>query len=258
MTLTEAQIRQFREEGHLFFPELFSPEEVDILKADVDRAQTTSRAWSSRDRNAETKAISLWMEPGDSAFDLLRCLPRLVVPTRQLLEDEIYHWHSKFTFKAPRTGGSWHWHQDYGYWYHDGCPTARMLSVMVFLDEARLDNGCLKFLVGAHHLGRLEHGQVEAGTEGTQMGMPLTIVEEAKKRFEVRPMIGKPGGTVFWHSNLPHQSDDNRSDFGRLAIIVCYNAMSNAPGEGKGHGKPIPVEMVADDALLKWRARATS
>jgi ectoine hydroxylase-related dioxygenase (phytanoyl-CoA dioxygenase family) len=66
-------------------------------------------------------------------------------------------------------------------------------------------------------------------------------------------MTGKPGGAVFWHSNTPHASDWNRSEYGRLAIIVCYNAMSNNPGEGRGHGLPIPVELAPEDALIQWK-----
>ena len=34
--LTESQIRQFNEEGYLFLPETFSPEEVAILKSEAE------------------------------------------------------------------------------------------------------------------------------------------------------------------------------------------------------------------------------
>jgi hypothetical protein len=33
----------------------------------------------------------------------------------QLLDDEVYHYHSKMSIKQPNIGGAWSWHQDYGY-----------------------------------------------------------------------------------------------------------------------------------------------
>ena len=32
----------------------------------------------------------------------------------QLLEGEVYHYHTKLMMKEPHTGGSFVWHQDYG------------------------------------------------------------------------------------------------------------------------------------------------
>ena len=38
-----------------------------------------------------------------------------------LLCDEVYHYHHKMVLKEPKVGGAWAWHQDYGYWYDNGC-----------------------------------------------------------------------------------------------------------------------------------------
>jgi len=74
----------------------------------------------------------------------------------------MYHWHSKVMLKEAEKGGTWEWCQDYGYWYHDGCPYSRMVSAMLALDKATRENGCLKVMVGSHLLGRLEHRRQEA------------------------------------------------------------------------------------------------
>ena len=91
--------------------------------------------------------------------------PRIVNGVRALLREDVYHWHSKVMLKEPRQGGAWEWHQDYGYWYHDGAPYPRLLSCMIALDPATRENGCLKVLVGSHLLGRLDHGR-----QGSQVG----------------------------------------------------------------------------------------
>ena len=254
MRLTDALIEQYREEGYLFFPELFSPDEIAILRGDVEEALKTPGAWTQRDRGADTQAMALWTQKGNSAYDLLPAIPRLYEPTRQLLGEEPFHWHTKFIFKAPRTGAPWKWHQDYGYWHNDGCLTSNLLSVMVFVDEARPDNGCLTLMPGAHKLGRMEHVPIESGTDGKQIGMPDSNIETLKKHYPLKPLVGKSGGVAFWHSNVPHASAANTSAHPRLAVIVAYNALSNVPvdGKGDGQGKPLPIEPVADDAILTW------
>jgi ectoine hydroxylase len=59
----------------------------------------------------------------------------MVDTMEDLLGGEVYHYHSKLTAKEPYDGGAWEWHQDYGYWYHNGCLFPYMASVMVALDR---------------------------------------------------------------------------------------------------------------------------
>lgn len=42
---------------------------------------------------------------------------------------EVYHYHSKLTAKDPFEGGAWEWHQDYGYWYNNGCLSPGCLRI---------------------------------------------------------------------------------------------------------------------------------
>ncbi len=54
-------------------------------------------------------------------------------------------------------GGAWEWHQDYGYWYNNGCLLPDMASCLMGIDRATKANGCLQVLKGSHHMGRIEH-----------------------------------------------------------------------------------------------------
>ncbi|GIS91250.1 MAG: hypothetical protein CM1200mP20_12910 [Pseudomonadota bacterium] len=77
-----------------------------------------------------------------------------------LIGEPVYHFQSKLTAKDPYVGGAWEWHQDYGYWYYNGCLAPKMLSFMIALDRTDASNGCLKLVRGSHRLGRLDHVQV--------------------------------------------------------------------------------------------------
>ena len=46
----------------------------------------------------------------------------------------MYHYHSKLMMKEARTGGQHVWHQDYGYWYENGCLYSDMGSMFLALD----------------------------------------------------------------------------------------------------------------------------
>ena len=81
---------------------------------------------------------------------------------------ELYHYHSKLMLKDAKTGGAKIWHQDYGYWYNNGCLYPDMGSVFIPLDRCLKSNSCLQVLDGSHKMGRINHileGE-QAGAEG--------------------------------------------------------------------------------------------
>ena len=78
-------------------------------------------------------------------------------PRPHLLGGPVYHYQSKLTAKEPEVGGAWEWHQDYGYWYYNGCLRPDLLSVMIALDKTDRNNGCLQIATGSHRLGRIDH-----------------------------------------------------------------------------------------------------
>ena len=109
----------------------------------------------------------------------------------------MYHYNSKMMLKEPRVGGAWEWHQDYGYWYQNGCLYPFMASCMIALDRATKENGCLQILKASHHMGRVEHGRF-----GGQTGADPERVNEALKRLELVFCEMEPGTRTV----LPRQS----------------------------------------------------
>jgi hypothetical protein len=81
--------------------------------------------------------------------------------------------------KEARSGGAWEWHQDYGYWHHDGFLFPNMLSAFVALDPSTRENGCLQVLRGSHQMGRLGHGRA-----GGQMGTDPSASRRSRSAFE--------------------------------------------------------------------------
>ncbi|MBT5018383.1 MAG: phytanoyl-CoA dioxygenase family protein, partial [Planctomicrobium sp.] len=137
------------------------------------------------------------------------------------------------------------WHQDYGYWYNNGCLTPDMGSCLIAIDQATKENGCLQVLRGSHHIGRINHGPI-----GDQTGADLERVEEATKRYQTVHVELEPGSAVLFHSNLLHRSDQNYSDNPRWALICCYNTKQNDPYKESRHPRYSPLQEMPDAELI--------
>ena len=74
------------------------------------------------------------------------------------------------------------------------------------------------------------------------------------ERLPVQYCEAPPGSVLFFHCNTFHSSEPNLSEKPRRAYICCYNALSNLPYGGKGHGKPEPIRQAPDDAILRYEA----
>jgi ectoine hydroxylase-related dioxygenase (phytanoyl-CoA dioxygenase family) len=230
--LSDVQVRQYHKDGFVLVPKLFDDEEIDLLRriARANRQQRVESAASRRD--AQGGAIKLEVHndlPDDIEAAFVRCR-RIVDAMEVLLGDEVYHWHHKMILKEPRTGGAWEWHQDYGYWYNNGCLAPELASCMIAVDRATRANGCLQVLRGSHHLGRIDHGKV-----GDQTGADLERVQAAMQRLELIHCELDAGSAIFFHSNLLHCSAQNTSAEPRWALICCYNTRRNDPYKDSRH-----------------------
>ncbi len=246
--LTIEQTQAFDRDGFVLVPDVFTPQEIAILLSHVTADGKVKKLTGDMpDAAGRSSKLALWMDAGDDVFGAVSTSPRIVNNIRMLMREDVYHWHSKVMLKEARVGGAWEWHQDYGYWYGDGCLYPRLVSCMIALDPATKANGCLKVIPGSHLLGRFDHGQV-----GNQAGADQARVQAVIERLGVHYCEAPAGSALFFHGNTFHASEANLSDKHRRAYICCYNALSNIPFSGKGHGKPEPIRESPDDAILRF------
>ncbi len=238
----------YQKDGYLIEKGLFSKEEIDLLMEVATDESVVSNAFDLNDQNGKKTKLTLWFTPGEDSFGLMSRSKRIVEQVQNLLgEGEVCHFHSKIMQKEPRIGGAWEWHQDYGYWYKNGFlyPEA-MISVMVALTDATIENGCLQILKGTHKMQRFEHLFA-----GEQQGADMDFVHQAEKVAELVYCELKAGDVLFFHSNILHRSAANLSDYPRWSVISAYNLAYNKPFREKNISCIVPVTMVPDDALLK-------
>jgi phytanoyl-CoA hydroxylase len=249
--LTAAQIATYHKDGCLVVKDFLSNEEVKKLQ-DIAFEDGVMRkhAFDLNDQTGKKTKLTLWYKPGNDTFGLLTRSNRMIASVNELMDGDssICHFHSKLMQKEPKVGGAWEWHQDYGYWYkNEFLLPEQMMSVMIAITDANKANGCLQVIKGSHKMGRIEHGFA-----GEQVGASQHYVDLALKTMELAYVEFKAGDALFFHSNILHRSEANTSDTARWSLISVYNRAANIPYNEPSQSSTVPVEIVPDEALLKW------
>jgi hypothetical protein len=227
--------------------ELFTKAEIELLSRSArEDHELDKHSFGRADGNGGTVRLSLWNHPGNGIYGMFARCERVVRSMEKLLYGEVYHYHSKMIMKDPKVGGAWAWHQDYGYWYQNGVLYPNLSSLFIAVDPSRVENGCLQIIPGSHHAGRIDHVLT-----GDQAGANMERVDELAERLGVLPIEMAPGDGLFFHANLLHRSDQNRSDKSRWSMICCYNAASNNPYKDSHHPRYTPLQIVPDAAILE-------
>ncbi len=243
--ISDDEISRYHESGFVLVKGFFDPEEIDLLKraAKEDRA-LDSNSFSRSDGEGGKVRLSLWNHPGDTLYGMFARCESIVDSAAKLLNDEVYHYHSKMIMKDAHVGGAWTWHQDYGYWYQNAVLFPNLTSAFIAVDPATIENGCMQVIPHSHELGRIEHV-----LKGEQAGADTERVNEILKRLPLVHVEMEPGDTLFFHANLLHRSDQNTSPNSRWSMICVYNAKSNDPYKESHHPRYTPLQKVPDSAI---------
>ena len=243
--LSTEQIQFFLDDVYLIVPDLFDQEETNLL---LDAAQADpmmkDHILDVDDRSGRNSQITVWNHPGNDIWGMVSRSHRLVDAMESMLGGEVYHYHSKLLHKKPEIGGAWEWHQDYGYWYKNGCLYPYLASCWIALNRADKSNGCMQVIKGSHHAGRIEH-HIDSG----QNYADPERVEQLINRLEIVFCELDPGSALFFHCNVLHRSDANTSNRNRWNLICCYNAARNNPYKAFPHPQYTPLEKVSDTAI---------
>jgi ectoine hydroxylase len=236
MQLSKYQLSSYERDGFLVLPKLFTPREVDAMKADLQRIQKIDTDHLVRERGGDVAKTIYRVHEADGPtaspiFYTAARSPRLLAPAQQLLADDaLYVYHTKCNLKSAIDGSVWQWHQDYGSWRRDGVPAPSLTTALIMLDEPTEMNGCLYFLPGSHKLGNLESEMDDRTTSYRLWVVPKEQLLDVMTRSpEPVTITAQPGSVVFFHCNLLHSSGHNLSRYDRWHIYVVYNQVANKP-----------------------------
>lgn len=261
MDLTAEQIAHFHDEGWLFLPELFTPEEVALLRREAEALYKESRPEIWREKNGAPRT-AFAAHTYNEAFRLLGAHPRMIRPVEQVFGEPVYMHQFKINAKSAFTGEVWQWHQDYGTWRRDdGMPEPRAMNIAVFLDEVMPINGPLLLVPRSQKAGNLEAAHDLETTSYPLWTLDNDTVTRLVQKGGVAAPTGQPGGMLMFHGNLVHGSAGNITPYPRKIVYLTLNAVSNriqkpTRPEFIAHRDFTPIVPVGDDALARY-ARST-
>ncbi len=245
LQLSSKQMDEFQKKGRVKVPGMFEVDEIMLLRqsAKADNA-LDKHSFGRSDGEGGKVRLALWNHPGEGIYGMFARCRRVVRSMELLLGGKVYHYHSKMIMKDAKVGGAWTWHQDYGYWYQNGCLFPHMASLFIAVDPCTRENGCLQVIAGSHECGRMDHTLT-----GDQAGADKERVDELLARLPLEYVEMAPGDGLFFHGNLLHRSDQNRSDHPRWSMICCYNAATNNPYKESHHPRYTPLSVVPDSRI---------
>jgi ectoine hydroxylase len=244
MKLTLEQLDSYQRDGYLFLPELFSAEDVEVMRRQLPElfAESSERRVIEKGTGAVRSVYGSYST--NEVFRRLTRHPRLVEPAMQILGSLVYVYQFKINAKIAFLGDVWEWHQDYIFWKReDGVPTPELVTMSVFLDEVT------EFMVPCSwsptHIARASlepprTGGVPDGYEGSPdwianltADLKYSIDKASLARLVDRSGIvapkGPAGSALFFHPNVVHGSVPNLSPYDRKIVLVTYNRVDNLP-----------------------------
>ncbi len=236
--LTREQIRFYDENGFLFLPDFFSPNEIQKLQQEQDRLWMDNQHHNDpeiiRESQSDLIRSIFAVHRNDPFFSTLCQDSRLVSMAQEILGSDVYIHQSRINFKSGFRGKEFYWHSDFETWHaEDGMPRMRALSISIALTENNLFNGPLMVMPGSHRyfiscVGATPKNHYQESLRKQQYGIPdddsLTFLA---RQCGIEMPTGSPGSLLLFDCNIMHGSSSNISPYPRSNVFVVYNSVEN-------------------------------
>jgi ectoine hydroxylase len=230
--LSNTEVEQFRRDGYLFFPNLFTGEELSVLRSGMSEVLNSA----SRNIKMEGSGDSIRMIKGMHSYNevirRLTCHPRIVGPSEQLLGSKVYVHQTRLTLKEGlknSPSGGYPWHQDYSTFLRlDGMPEPRALVVAVFLDDVTACNAPLMMIPGSHKRGLvINRSSAPDPDPNIQLVVEGDVIRELVEDYGMVAQLGPAGSVVIMDVAMVHGSTENISPMNRAFYYVILNSIEN-------------------------------
>ena len=210
-TVSRAQIDAFNRDGYIRGIRIFSDAEIGEIRGYFDRLLARVIA-----AGGDSYSISTAHVKYGRVFDILTDR-RIVACVNDLLGSDVVAWGSHFFCKMPHDGKAVAWHQDASYW---PLTPSKAVTVWLAVDDAGIENACMRFIAGSHHFGHLTYRPSDS-SEHNVLNQSIDNVEQYGN--EVCDVL--KAGEVSIHSDLLlHGSEANNSDRRRCGLTLRYCA----------------------------------
>ncbi|HZM06091.1 MAG TPA: phytanoyl-CoA dioxygenase family protein [Candidatus Saccharimonadales bacterium] len=216
--LTQAQQRQFEEDGYFFPVHVLDEKSAQHY---LDRYLEFHR--QHRDRIEKMPVKERYMVLSELHFVLrwaheLVTHPALLDAVESVLGPDFLVWNTSWFTKMPGDKTYVSWHQDGMYWKMS---PPKIVTAWLALAPSTPANGCLRVVAGTHTRPALPHRDTYATDNALSRGQDIAVeVDESK----VVNICLQPGEASLHHVWTVHGSKANTSDIPRIGLAIRYVA----------------------------------
>jgi hypothetical protein len=215
--LTASQIEHYNTQGFIAPLDVYSPAEIADIRLYFD--QLLERVVAEGGNSYSISSAHLKYGP---VYDILTN-PRIVEYISDLFGENVIAWGSHFFCKMPHDGKRVAWHQDASYW---PLSPSKAATVWLAVDDADIENACMKFIAGSHHFGHMTYRESDSAEHNV---LNQSIDNAEQYGHVVYDQL--QAGQVSIHSDLLlHGSEANESSRRRCGLTLRYCAASVRAG----------------------------
>jgi ectoine hydroxylase-related dioxygenase (phytanoyl-CoA dioxygenase family) len=207
--LIREQIAAFNRDGYLTGIQIFSDEEIADIRRYFDELLARTLAAGGDSYSISTAHLRF-----GRVYDILTDR-RIVERVKDLLGEDVIAWGSHFFCKMPGDGKRVSWHQDSSYW---PLTPSKAVTAWLAIDDASVENACMRFIPASHHLGHLTYTLSETD-EANVLNQTVVGAETLGQPVDVELKAGE----ISIHSDLLlHGSEANQSSKRRCGLTLRY------------------------------------
>lgn len=222
--ITDEHVRAYQDDGIVYFPKAFSPDEVEFLRDIAERdlqdpspmALDVTRDGSGRFFGdtfvcQHLTELNTFIEQSQAAD-----LARMVMQTKKvnLIFDQLL-------IKEPGTSTPTLWHHDQPYW-----PVAghQVCTLWVALDPVTAESGAVEYIKGSHLWGQRYKAVSFADQDRYKEDLPeVPDIEAMRSDLDFDQFEMQPGDCTIHHGLTVHGASGNlRTDVRRRAYVMRF------------------------------------
>jgi len=206
--LSEAEVRQYREQGYLFPIPVMSPAEAAALRGRLEAYEAASGPLAGKLRH-KPHLLFTWLNELIHHKAILDAVEDVIGP-------DILCWGTSFFIKEAQTTSFVSWHQDSTYW---GLDPADVITAWVAFSDSNAANGAMRVVPGTHLMDQIPHNDTFRPDNLLSRGQEIMVdVDDAKAVM----MPLRAGEMSLHHVRLIHGSDPNPSPDRRIGFAIRY------------------------------------
>jgi non-haem Fe2+, alpha-ketoglutarate-dependent halogenase len=209
--LTTAQVDNFNKNGYVAPLDVYSSNEIQDIRNYFD--DLLQRVVAAGGNSYSISSAHLRYGP---VYDILTN-PKIVDYVSDLLGQNVIAWGSHFFCKMPHDGKAVAWHQDASYW---PLSPSKAVTVWLAIDDADIENACMKFISGSHHSGHLTYRP----SSPADHNVLNQTIDNPEQYGEIVADELKAGQISIHSDLLLHGSEANDSDRRRCGLTLRYCA----------------------------------